>query len=161
MERITDDTIDISEQTNFDYYDICQCWYKQYSEENPRIDRWLDVYHRVGSALCYWILTTEGKVIARTTVQHFTNDEATSNVFQTGIGHYHKCLDQAFGKGDHYDRNLDGLEGFTYDNLPNPYKTYEKSYNGPNAMLNVNDYVKMPRTHNYQQIHMTLILVQS
>ena len=46
------------------------------------------------------------------------------------------------GQGDHYSSDLYGLEGFTNDDLPNPYKTYEEAYNGPNAMLDVDDYVK-------------------
>jgi hypothetical protein len=29
----------------------------------------------VGQALCYWILTSSGKVIARTTIQNLTHDK--------------------------------------------------------------------------------------
>ena len=36
---------------------------------------------------------------------------------------------------------MDGLEGFANDDVPNPYETYEEAYNGPNAMLDVDDYV--------------------
>jgi hypothetical protein len=39
------------------------------------LGRWLGVAHRVGSNLCYWILTSAGKVVARTTVQHVTEIE--------------------------------------------------------------------------------------
>ena len=51
-------------------------------------------------------------------------------------------MDETFGRGDHYANNLDGLEGFTNDDVPNAYKTYKEAYNGPNRMLDVNDYEK-------------------
>ena len=48
---------------------------------------------------------------------------------------------EAFGQGDNYDSNLYGIEGFTNDDVTNPYNTYEEAYNGPNTMLNVDEYV--------------------
>ena len=123
-ERITGETIDISEWNDFGYYKMFQYWDKQESEENPRISRWLGMSHRVCSALCYWVLTYKGKVIARTTVQHVTNGEAATDDFHRSIGHYHKCLAEDFGRGNHYASDLDGLEGFTNDDVPNPYETY-------------------------------------
>ena len=97
--------------------------------------------HRVGSTSCYWILTAKGQVIETTTVQNVTKDKASTNYFQRITGHYNKCLSEAFSQRDHCSRNLDGLEGFTNDDVPNPYNTYEEAYNGPNVMLNVNEYV--------------------
>ena len=61
--------------------------------------------------------------------------------YQKIIGHSHKCLSGAFIQGDHYANNLDGLEELTNDDVPNPYKTYEESYNGTNEILDVDDYV--------------------
>ena len=129
MERITSDTIDISEWTDFGYYDLCQYWYKQESEENPRINRWIGVSHRVISMLCFWILTEKGKVISRKTDPHVTKDEAATDYFQRSIGHYHKFLAEDSGIGDHYASDLDGLGGFTNDDVPKPSKTYEEAYN--------------------------------
>ena len=40
-----------------------------------KLARWLGVAHRVGSDLCYWLLLSSGKVIARTTVQHVTRED--------------------------------------------------------------------------------------
>ena len=50
-------------------------------------------------------------------------------------------MTEAFGRGDHFATSLDGLEGFANDDVPNPYERYEEAYNGPNAMLDVDDYV--------------------
>ena len=63
-------------------------------------------------------------MIVRKNVQNITNDESATDDLQKIIGHYHKCLAEAFGRGDHYARNLYVIEGFTDDDLPKPYKTY-------------------------------------
>ena len=81
MERISGETIDISEWTYFGYYDLCQYWDNQESEENPSIGRWIGVSHIVGSTLWYWILIAKGEVIASTTAQHVTKDEAATSYF--------------------------------------------------------------------------------
>ena len=51
--------------------------------------------HRVGSALCYWILTSTGKVIARTTVQHLTRNEVAKADIQNVIRKYHNDMTTA------------------------------------------------------------------
>ena len=141
MERITGDTIDTSEWNYFGYYDLCQYWDKQESEENPSIGRWLGVSYRVDSALWYWILTAKGEVIASTTAQHVTKDEAATSDFQRSIGHYHKGLAEAFGLGDHYASDLDSLVGFINDDVSKLYETYEEEYNGTNVILDMDEYV--------------------
>ena len=123
MERITGDTIDISEWTNFGYYELLQYWDKQESEENPMIGRWFGLSCILVSVLCYYILTVKGKFIARKTVQHVKNDEVTTDYLQRSIGHYSKCLAESFGQVDHYNNNLDGIEGFTNNDAPKPYET--------------------------------------
>ena len=40
-----------------------------------RLGRWLGVAHCVGSDLCYWVLDSNGKVLARATVQHIVQDD--------------------------------------------------------------------------------------
>ena len=73
IERITGETPDISEWLDFDVYDLVWIWDNPNGEANPRLARWLGVAHRVGSDLCYWIITSDGNVLARTTVQHVTD----------------------------------------------------------------------------------------
>ena len=124
MERITGDTIDISKWTDFCYYELFQYWDKQDLEENPRIVRWIGVSQRVERMLCYWILKVKGKVIAKENVQHATKDKAATDDFRRSIGYYHKFFAEAFGQGDYYASDLDGLELFTNDDVPYPYDTY-------------------------------------
>ena len=80
---------------DFGFYDIV--WYHDQpkpdlTDESRKLGRWLGVSHRVGSDLCYWVLTVSGKVISCTTVQHVTQQEQQSdNTIQTKI----KIFDQA------------------------------------------------------------------
>jgi hypothetical protein len=72
IERITGDSVDISEWLDFKFYDVVWYWHGEdpTSEENPRIGRWLGVSHRVIAKMCYWIITSKAQVLSRTTVQH-------------------------------------------------------------------------------------------
>ena len=44
-----------------------------------KIGKWLGVSHRVGPLMSYWVLTREGQVLSRTTVQRVTNLELKTN----------------------------------------------------------------------------------
>ena len=52
---------------------------KKTHEDNPedgfKPGRWLGVSHRVGSALCYWVLAQNGYILSRTTVQHIPKED--------------------------------------------------------------------------------------
>ena len=43
-----------------------------------QLGQWLGVSHRVGSSLCYCVLTKSGQVISSTTVQHITTEDICS-----------------------------------------------------------------------------------
>ena len=72
-EEVTGETPDISEWLDFEFYDLVWYWDHPQADDNPRLGRWLGVSHRIGSALCYWILKENGRVVSRTTVQHVTS----------------------------------------------------------------------------------------
>ena len=59
-------------------------------------------------------------MIVRKNVQNITNDESATDDLQKIIGHYHKCLAEAFGRVDSYYSYIDDLEGFTNDDVPCP-----------------------------------------
>ena len=75
IDRITGDTPGISEWLEFEFYDLCWYWDTPYSEGNSKLGRWLSVSHRVGMAMCYWILTSTGRTIFITTVLYLNEDE--------------------------------------------------------------------------------------
>ena len=63
---------------DFAFYDLV--WYHNNdkvdaTDDQVHLGRWLGIAHRIGSDLCYWILTKSGKVVARTTVQHVVKDD--------------------------------------------------------------------------------------
>ena len=84
IERVTGNTVDISEWLDFDFFDRVWYWDQKkmdMTDEQARIGRWLGISHRVGSNMTYWILTESGQVIARSTVQHITvSDMATDEM---------------------------------------------------------------------------------
>lgn len=79
-EQLTGDTPDISEYTDFSFYDKVWYWDTPSSQEPAKPGRWLGVSHRVGSSLCYFILTSKAKVISRTTVQPVPDLELSLDV---------------------------------------------------------------------------------
>ena len=71
IEEVTGNTPDISEWLDFDFYD--RVWWMDTKKpsttnDNVTLGRWLGISHKIGSDMCYWVLTVSGNVIARTTV---------------------------------------------------------------------------------------------
>ena len=74
LERITGDTVDISEYLDFGFY--YWCWYHENAGLGPmKLGRWLGVAHKVGGLMSNWVLTINCTVIATTTVQRVTSLE--------------------------------------------------------------------------------------
>ena len=68
-------TPDISEWLDFDFYDWICYWENPEDKYNPKIGIWLGVPHQVGSAIFYYVLKYNGKVVSRTTVQLIPEQE--------------------------------------------------------------------------------------
>jgi len=79
-EIVTGRTPDISEY--LDYHWFQTVWYldqdAQFPEERRKHGKWIGVAHRVGQALCYYILPASARPIVRSTVQPLTQDELNS-----------------------------------------------------------------------------------
>jgi hypothetical protein len=81
MEILTGDTPDISEYMSFQWYQLV--WYlngDSFPNDKKKLGHWLGVSHRVGQAMCFWILTENVTIISRTSVQAVTRDELNSTV---------------------------------------------------------------------------------
>ena len=78
-EEVTGDTPDISEWLDFEFYDLVWWWDRpnkpSINDTSKRLARWLGVSHRVGSDLCYWLVTESGQLISKTSVEHVTRDD--------------------------------------------------------------------------------------
>ena len=74
IERVTGETPDISENLDFGFYDLV--WYRENAGlGEEKIGRWLGVSTNYGSQMSYWVLTSAGYNVSRTSVQRVTNLE--------------------------------------------------------------------------------------
>jgi hypothetical protein len=78
-EEVTGQTPDISKWLDFDMYDLVW-WLERSTKPNitdvtRQLARWLGVSHRVGSNLCYWLITESGTIISKPSVEHVTRDD--------------------------------------------------------------------------------------
>ncbi len=128
LEQITGETPDISEYLDFGFYDWI--WYKDNAGVGDNMfGRWLGVSHRVGNLMSYWILTTNGRVISRTTLQRVTNLEMTTdevkqhiNEFDTRIAELLKDDNHVIQEGN--ERQLQDWDDYTDDNDVDFAKTF-------------------------------------
>ena len=66
-EELNGQTEDISEWLDLEFYDLVY-WYARpnkpdVSGDIRRLARWLDISHRVGYDMCYWLITESGNLI--------------------------------------------------------------------------------------------------
>ena len=66
-----------------------------------RLGRWLGVAHRADSNLCYWVLNSNGKVQARTTVQHVVQEDCDNQEINLKIDKSNKDVNNRL-----YDENF-------------------------------------------------------
>lgn len=94
MEAVTGNTPDITEWLDFGWY--VPVWYWDSSEPFPgdsrKVARWIGVAHRVGQALCYWILPESGIPIARSTVQAWSDDELRAETTVNQLKQYDESI---------------------------------------------------------------------
>ena len=95
IEQITGETPDISEWLEFGFYDTVRYWdVGANNKGSPKLGKWLGVAHRVGSALCYYVIGKGGKILARTTVQRVVADEIATDEARQEL----KELDEAIAR---------------------------------------------------------------
>jgi hypothetical protein len=95
-EKLTGNTPDISEWLDFEFYDLV--WYhadpRETDKASRQLGKWLGISHRVGSDMCYWILTAGGKVLSNTSVQHVIRDEHRDPAIKSQIEQFENRLDE-------------------------------------------------------------------
>ena len=100
LERVTGDTVDISEYMDFGFYDWC--WYHENAGLGPtKLGRWLGVAHRVGGLMSYWVLTINCTVIARTTVQRVTSLEMQTSHMKERTRAFDEATKDKIKDGEH------------------------------------------------------------
>ena len=99
LERVTGETVDISEYLDFGFYDWV--WYRENAGlGETKLGRWLGVSHRVGTLMSFWILTSTGKVLSRTTVQRVTNLESKTDDTKTRMQTFTTLITERIGGND-------------------------------------------------------------
>ena len=95
---VTGNTPDISEWAEFCCYQ--PVWYLDevtWPDDKKKLARWLGGSHRVGQAVCYFLLLPSGKVISRTTVTAVTSKELKDPETKTDIAKFDtdasNCID--------------------------------------------------------------------
>ena len=97
-ELVTGQTADISEWLDFEFYDLV--WWldrptkPDFTDYTRRLARWLGVSHRVGSDLCYWLITESGKIISKTSVEHVTRNDYLQEDLKKEIEEFNERLEQ-------------------------------------------------------------------
>jgi len=104
-ERITGNTPNISEWLDFNFYDWCWFWNApahDLTEDKADLGRILGVAHRIGSDMCYWVLTLTGKVLARTMVQRVTNDDLLNPTIRQKMSEYNQKITERLDDHNHF-----------------------------------------------------------
>jgi hypothetical protein len=119
LERVTGESVDISEYLDFGFYDWV--WYKENAGlGETKLGRWLGVSHRMGTLMSYWILTKECQVLSRTTVQRVTNLELQTEENALRCKGFNETSHERLGNPEHFTP-----EGKV---LPGDWKDYQSEY---------------------------------
>lgn len=113
---MTGETVDISEYLDFGFYDWV--WFRENAGlGETKLGRWLGVSHRVGTLMSFWVITSTGKVLSRTTVQRVTNLELQLEENKTKCATYTAALQERLG-----DNELIALDGNGDLELPDDWE---------------------------------------
>ena len=77
-------TPDISEYIEFELYEPVWFYDKEhpYPDQPKMLGRWLGVAHKVGQAMCYYILKDNGEIVVRSTVSNVEADDIDQDSFK-------------------------------------------------------------------------------
>ena len=96
IECITGETPDISEYTDFGFYDWVM-FRNNAGLGTTEIGRWIGVSHRVGQLMSYWVLPSSGIPISCTTVQKVTEAEMSTDEFKQKMDKFNHKVESKIG----------------------------------------------------------------
>ncbi|KAI2499334.1 Reverse transcriptase (RNA-dependent DNA polymerase) [Fragilaria crotonensis] len=162
LERITGETVDISEYLDFGLYDWV--WYRENAGlGETRLGRWLGVSHRVGTLMSFWVLASNGKVLSRTTVQRMTQLETQVDENKARMQAYTVQLTERIGGNDIIARdggdgdvvlNIDDWDDPAYD--PEFVQEFGRTINDPS--IKEADHEFTPDSYDDTYLNMELAL---
>ena len=160
LERVTGETVDISEYLDFGFYDWV--WYRENAGlGETKLGRWLGVSHRIGTLMSFWVLAASGKVISRTTVQRVTNLEIQVDENKKKCEEFTAAIKERIGANDvaPYDENGDVVVPEDWDDpafREDFLEEFGKSINNPNVQEADTDFT--PDTYDDTYLNMELAL---
>jgi hypothetical protein len=92
-ELLTGNTPDISEFLEFSWFQ--PIWYYEpavFPDQNKHIASWIGIAHRVGQAMCFWVLPITGIPLARTTIQAISNQELQNEEVKRALSVYDTAI---------------------------------------------------------------------
>ena len=145
-EIVAGDTPNITEWLEYDFYQ--PVWFYSpaaFPVEKQLLGRWLGVTHRVGQALCYWILPVSGVPIARSTVQPISKDDLATKEVVDELASYDMSIAVFFAKKNHKYPSLDMEEtqGLTTDTFDMECAEHAVNQNEPE--------LSMPEAESYDK----------
>ncbi len=136
-EAIYNHTPDISSLCEFDFYE--PVWYyepNEFPEDKRILGRWLGEAHKVGQAMCYWILTSTGKPIARSTVQPISDAEMATDVVKAELVAFDESITEKISKNFEELRDMDIPDYLRYlDDSDDPQETPHYDLVEPEASM--------------------------
>ena len=100
-EVLTGNTPDISEYLDFEWFQLVWVFdTASFPEQRRTIARWIGVAHRVGQAMCYWILPPSGIPIVRTTIQAVTKEELNTTEVKEQLQEFDASISLKLGDAD-------------------------------------------------------------
>ncbi|MGH3055661.1 MAG: hypothetical protein ACRDL7_11860, partial [Gaiellaceae bacterium] len=98
-EYVTGNTPDISEYVEFDWYQ--PIWYFEsadFPNDRRLMGRWLGVSHRIGQAMCYWVLPKSGIPISRSTVQAVSEQDSKQEDVRNQVQDFDNVIGEKAGE---------------------------------------------------------------
>lgn len=92
IEYVTGETVDISEYLDMSFYDWVH-YIEGEKLEAPSIGRWLGVATHVGGCMTYYVLKSNGQVLARSSVSRVTNLEQQTDEVKTSMAAFTETVE--------------------------------------------------------------------
>jgi Reverse transcriptase (RNA-dependent DNA polymerase) len=110
VEIITGNTPDISQFLYFDFYQVVHYLdeLSPFPQDKEQLGRWLGPAHSTGQALCYWVINTNGNVLAQSTVQPVKDNNVLYNLrLQRAIRDMDAQIAHCLGPGEQMDDDIE------------------------------------------------------
>ena len=104
-------TPDTAEMLDFAFYDLCWYWvgdHPSIGDDCKDIGRWLGISKKVGTGMCYFILTREGKVISESTVQHVTEEDMRNEDTRAKVDEFNRVVKEKLNDDNFKIETRDG-----------------------------------------------------